>query len=109
MGGVTPLMFVAQNRQYDVLKVLLQYGMLERERRSTYIIISVLFHPPRLEMLDERSLGEETQCIRECIELCSRVLTSISISDIEVQWTTAPTHRPTPAVWEEVSWLLLAY
>lgn len=101
MGGVTPLMFVAQNRQYDVLKVLLQYGMLERERRPTYIIISVLFHPPRLEVLDERNPGEEARRIRECIELCSRVLTSISISDIEVRWSSTPTH--TPVFWEEIS------
>ncbi|XP_062376265.1 ankyrin repeat and SOCS box protein 17-like [Sardina pilchardus] len=85
MGGLTPLMFVAQNRQYDVLKVLLQYGMLERELRPTYIIICILFNPPRLEVLDEQNPGEEGQSIRECVELCSRVLTSISINDIEMQ------------------------
>ncbi|KAL2097519.1 hypothetical protein ACEWY4_006726 [Coilia grayii] len=84
-SGETPLMFVAQNRQYDVLKVLLQYGMLEREQRPTYIVISILFNPPRLEELDEQNQGELGRGIRECVELCCRVLTSICISDIEMQ------------------------
>ncbi|XP_029502225.2 uncharacterized protein LOC115117863 isoform X1 [Oncorhynchus nerka] len=83
MGGVTPLMFVAQNRQCEVLKVLLQYGMLER--RPTYIIISVLFSPPRLEALDERCHATVTRELRDCMALCFRVLSHVSMSDIEMQ------------------------
>ncbi|KAK6290848.1 hypothetical protein J4Q44_G00387510 [Coregonus suidteri] len=85
MGGVTPLMFVAQNRQYDVLKVLLQYGMLERERRPTHVIVSVLFDPPRLEVLDERCHATVTRELRDCMALCFRVLSHVSVSDIEMQ------------------------
>ncbi|XP_067109197.1 ankyrin repeat and SOCS box protein 17-like [Osmerus mordax] len=85
VGGVTPLMFVAQNRQYDVLKVLLQYGMLERERRPTYVIISILFNPPRLEVLDERCLTTVTTELEDCMELCFRVVTYVCMADIEMQ------------------------
>ncbi|XP_029929953.1 ankyrin repeat and SOCS box protein 17 [Myripristis murdjan] len=84
VAGMTPLMHAAKNRQFDVLKVLLQYGMLERERRPSYIIIAILFYPPCVE---DENLSYETwrQELKDCMALCFRVLTCVSVGDIESQ------------------------
>uniref|UniRef100_UPI003AB0BB40 ankyrin repeat and SOCS box protein 17-like n=1 Tax=Centroberyx gerrardi TaxID=166262 RepID=UPI003AB0BB40 len=86
MGGMTPVMLVAQNHQFDALKILLQYGMLERERRPSYVIISLLFDFPRLEE-EERNLCCDSLMreLKACVALCFRVLIHVSIAEIEMQ------------------------
>ncbi|XP_030630568.1 ankyrin repeat and SOCS box protein 17-like [Chanos chanos] len=85
LSGLTPVMFLAQYQQSDVLKVLLQYGMLERERRPSFIIVCILFSFRRLREHDALNYTAIIQDVHECLTLCFRVLTYISITDIEMQ------------------------
>ncbi|MBN3298585.1 ASB17 protein, partial [Amia calva] len=85
LEGVTPLLYVAQIRQSSILKILLQYGLLERERCPMHILLTILFYPPSPHILDElyyRNIIDDT---KDCIALCARVLTRISVSDVETQ------------------------
>ncbi|RXN00582.1 Ankyrin repeat and SOCS box protein 17 [Acipenser ruthenus] len=85
LSGVTPLHYVAQTRQHNILKILLQYGLLEREITPNYIVLTVLFYPPRVRILDDLDFTDIIEDARACVALCARVLTHISITDIETQ------------------------
>ncbi|XP_006634826.2 ankyrin repeat and SOCS box protein 17 [Lepisosteus oculatus] len=85
LSGVTPLNYIAQTRQHRVLKVLMQYGLLEKERCPAFFVFTIMFYPPRLQVLDELDLANIMDGARRCIVLCTRVLTHISVSAIEAQ------------------------
>ncbi|XP_038649532.1 ankyrin repeat and SOCS box protein 17-like [Scyliorhinus canicula] len=81
--GVTPLHFVAQNRQSDILKILLQYGILEREESPMSTILIILFYPTSIARVHDL---ESTQIIEEaklCLSLCVRVTYRINVSQIK--------------------------
>ncbi|KAL7849341.1 hypothetical protein SRHO_G00209640 [Serrasalmus rhombeus] len=86
VGHITPLAFLAQWRCSRVLKQLFQCGHLERESRPSNVLLSILFSPPRLEEApDKRSHTQVVKDVEDCMALCFRVLTHISIADIELQ------------------------
>ncbi|XP_067892430.1 ankyrin repeat and SOCS box protein 17-like [Heterodontus francisci] len=83
LSGVTPLHFVAQNRQSDILKILLQYGILEREDSPMSTILIILFYPTPVARVHDL---ESTQIIEEaklCLGLCVRVTCHIHIAQIK--------------------------
>ncbi|XP_059503682.1 ankyrin repeat and SOCS box protein 17-like [Stegostoma tigrinum] len=83
LSGVTPLHFVAQNRQSDILKILLQYGILEREESPTSTILIILFYPTsvaRVHNLESTNIIEEAKL---CLGLCVRVVYRINVAQIK--------------------------
>ncbi|XP_060686637.1 ankyrin repeat and SOCS box protein 17-like [Hemiscyllium ocellatum] len=83
LSGVTPLHFVAQNRQSDILKILFQYGILEREESPMSTILIILFYPTsvgRVHDLESTKLIEEAKL---CLSLCVRVMYHINVAQIK--------------------------
>uniref|UniRef100_UPI00398F48B9 ankyrin repeat and SOCS box protein 17-like n=1 Tax=Pristiophorus japonicus TaxID=55135 RepID=UPI00398F48B9 len=83
LSGVTPLHFVAQGRQSDILKILLQYGILEREHSPMSTILIILFYPTpvaRVHDLESTHIIEEAKL---CLGLCFRVMCRIYVAQIK--------------------------
>ncbi|CAK6959336.1 ankyrin repeat and SOCS box protein 17-like [Scomber scombrus] len=81
-GLSTVLSVVAKNCHIDALRILLQHGMLEKERRPSYIINVILFTP--LPLVEEEYI--KATLIRrriDCMVLCFRVLTRVSITHLQ--------------------------
>ncbi|XP_006004874.1 ankyrin repeat and SOCS box protein 17 [Latimeria chalumnae] len=85
LNGVTPLFYVAQTRQYNILKLLLQYGILERECRPMQTVLTILFYPAKVRILDDNKITDLTEDTKLCIALCAKVLLRITIAEIEAQ------------------------
>ncbi|KAF3819714.1 hypothetical protein GH733_015223 [Mirounga leonina] len=85
LSGITPLLYVAQTRQSNILKILLQYGILEREKNPINIVITILLYPSRVRIMVDHELVDIQEDAKTCLELCSRVLSAISIREIETQ------------------------
>ncbi|DAA31339.1 TPA: ankyrin repeat and SOCS box protein 17 [Bos taurus] len=85
LSGITPLLYVAQTRQYNILKILLQYGILERENNPINIVLTILLYPSRVRIMVDHELVDIEEDAKTCLVLCSRVLSTISIREIEMQ------------------------
>ncbi|XP_075471894.1 ankyrin repeat and SOCS box protein 17 [Ascaphus truei] len=83
--GITPLVYVAQTRQSTILKLLLQYGILEREKSPFNIISRILFYPSRMRVMTDHELKDIHEDAKTCLQLCVSVLSFIPVSDIEKQ------------------------
>lgn len=84
LSGITPLLYVAQTRQSNILKIILQYGILERERNPINIVLTILLYPSRVRIMVDHELVDIQEDAKTCLLLCSRVLSVISIREIEV-------------------------
>ena len=84
LSGITPLLYVAQTRQSNILKILLQYGILEREKNPINIVITILLYPSGVRIMIDHELVDIQEDAKTCLVLCSRVLSAISIREIEV-------------------------
>jgi ankyrin repeat/SOCS box protein 17 len=78
---------VAQTRQSNILKILLQYGILEREKNPINIVLTILLYPSRVRIMVDHELIDIQEDAKTCLVLCSRVLSTISIREIEVSKT----------------------
>nr|KAF6443111.1 ankyrin repeat and SOCS box containing 17 [Molossus molossus] len=85
LSGITPLLYVAQTRQSNILKILLQYGILEREKNPINIVLTILLYPSRVRIMVDHELVDIQEDAKTCLVLCSRVLSVISIREIETQ------------------------
>ncbi|KAF6107546.1 ankyrin repeat and SOCS box containing 17 [Phyllostomus discolor] len=85
LSGITPLLYVAQTRQSSILKILLQYGILEREKNPINIVLTILLYPSRVRIMVDHELVDIQEDAKTCLVLCSRVLPVISIREIETQ------------------------
>ncbi|XP_067845733.1 ankyrin repeat and SOCS box protein 17-like [Heptranchias perlo] len=97
LSGVTPLHFVAQSRQSDILKILLQYGILEREHRPMSTILIILFYPTPVGLVDDL---ESTQIVEEaklCLGLCVRAMCRIHVAQIKARVSVR--HKPLVSNW----------
>uniref|UniRef100_A0A8C6W4E2 Ankyrin repeat and SOCS box-containing 17 n=1 Tax=Nannospalax galili TaxID=1026970 RepID=A0A8C6W4E2_NANGA len=56
LSGITPLLYVAQTRQSKILNILLQYGILEREKSPTNIVLTILLYPSRVRIMVDHEL-----------------------------------------------------
>ncbi|MXQ82127.1 hypothetical protein E5288_WYG007936 [Bos mutus] len=83
LSGITPLLYVAQTRQSNILKILLQYGILERENNPINIVLTILLYPSRVRIMVDHELVDIEEDAKTCLVLCSRVLSTISIREIE--------------------------
>lgn len=82
-GLSTVLSVVAKNCHVDALRILLQHGMLEKERRPSFIINVILFSP--LPLVEEVYIKDTLIRKRiDCMVLCFRVLTRVSITHLQV-------------------------
>lgn len=84
LSGITPLLYVAQTRQSNILKILLQYGILERDNNPINIVLTILLYPSRVRIMVDHELVDIEEDAKTCLVLCSRVLSTISIREIEV-------------------------
>jgi hypothetical protein len=84
LSGITPLLYVAQTRQSNILKILLQYGILEREKNPINIVLTILLYPSRVRIMVDHELIDIQEDAKTCLMLCSRVLSTISVREIEV-------------------------
>lgn len=87
LSGITPLLYVAQTRQSNILKILLQYGILEREKNPINIVLTILLYPSRVRIMVDHELIDIQEDAKTCLTLCSRVLSVISVREIEVSTT----------------------
>ncbi|XP_038959075.1 ankyrin repeat and SOCS box protein 17 isoform X3 [Rattus norvegicus] len=85
LSGITPLLYVAQTRQSNILKILLQYGILEREKNPINIVLTILLYPSRVRIMVDHELIDIQEDAKTCLTLCSRVLSVISVREIETQ------------------------
>ncbi|XP_049627743.1 ankyrin repeat and SOCS box protein 17 [Suncus etruscus] len=85
LSGITPLLYVAQTRQSNILKILLQYGILEREKNPTNIVLTILLYPSRVRIMVDHELVDIQEDAKTCLTLCSRVLSVMSVREIETQ------------------------
>ncbi|XP_008053276.1 ankyrin repeat and SOCS box protein 17 [Carlito syrichta] len=85
LSGITPLLYVAQTRQSSILKILMQYGIFEREENPTNIVLTILLYPSRVRIMVDHELVDIQEDAKTCLELCSRVLSAISVREIETQ------------------------
>ncbi|XP_036746220.1 ankyrin repeat and SOCS box protein 17 [Manis pentadactyla] len=85
LGGITPLLYVAQTRQSTILKILLKYGILEREKKPINTVLTILLYPLRMRIAVDHVLEDIQEDAKTCLVLCFRVLSVISIREIEVQ------------------------
>ncbi|XP_027729835.1 ankyrin repeat and SOCS box protein 17 [Vombatus ursinus] len=85
LSGITPLLYVAQTRQSNILKILLQYGILERERKPFNIVLTILLYPSRVRIMVDHELVDIREDAKTCLVLCSRVLSVIPVREIEAQ------------------------
>ncbi|XP_006086158.1 ankyrin repeat and SOCS box protein 17 [Myotis yumanensis] len=85
LSGITPLLYVAQTRQSSILKILLQYGILEREKNPINIVLTILLYPSRVRIMVDHELVDIQEDAKTCLVLCSRVLSVISIREIQTQ------------------------
>ncbi|XP_006060301.1 ankyrin repeat and SOCS box protein 17 [Bubalus bubalis] len=85
LSGITPLLYVAQTRQSNILKILLQYGILERDNNPINIVLTILLYPSRVRIMVDHELVDIEEDAKTCLVLCSRVLSTISIREIEMQ------------------------
>lgn len=84
LGGITPLLYVAQTRQSTILKILLKYGILEREKKPINTVLTILLYPLRMRIAVDHVLEDIQEDAKTCLVLCFRVLSVISIREIEV-------------------------
>ncbi|XP_069491432.1 ankyrin repeat and SOCS box protein 17 isoform X2 [Ambystoma mexicanum] len=84
-SGITPLLYVAQTRQSSILQILLQYGILEREKNPKDIVFKIVFYPSRIRIMDDHELVDIQEDAKLCLLLCSRVLRYIPVSEFEKQ------------------------
>ncbi|XP_029474722.1 ankyrin repeat and SOCS box protein 17 [Rhinatrema bivittatum] len=87
LSGITPLIYVAQTRQSSILKILLQYGILEMEKKPVNIVFTILFYPSRVRIMDDHELIDIHEDAKTCLQLCTRVLSSIPVTEIKTQQT----------------------
>ncbi|OWK05579.1 ASB17, partial [Cervus elaphus hippelaphus] len=92
LSGITPLLYVAQTRQSNILKILLQYGILEREKNPIDIVLTILLYRSRERIKVGHELVDIQEEAKTCLVLCSRVLSVISIREIET-CLVGKTHR----------------
>ncbi|KAB0386889.1 hypothetical protein FD755_001845 [Muntiacus reevesi] len=85
LSGITPLLYVAQTRQSNILKILLQYGILEREKKPIDIVLTILLYRSRERIKVGHELVDIQEEAKTCLVLCSRVLSVISIREIEME------------------------
>ncbi|XP_069795505.1 ankyrin repeat and SOCS box protein 17-like [Narcine bancroftii] len=85
LRGVSPLHYVAQSRQPGILKILLQYGILEREHRPLTTILIILFSPAPGARGDDHEHTEKVQKAKLCLSLCTRVMFRIHVTKIKAQ------------------------
>nr|XP_044605411.1 ankyrin repeat and SOCS box protein 17 isoform X2 [Equus asinus] len=85
LSGITPLLYVAQTRQSNILKILLQYGILEREKNPINVVLTILLYPLRVKIMFDHTLVDIQEDAKTCLALCSRVLSVISVMEIETQ------------------------
>ncbi|XP_069089317.1 ankyrin repeat and SOCS box protein 17 [Pleurodeles waltl] len=84
-SGITPLFYVAQTRQSSILKILLQYGILEREKNPEDIVFKIVFYPSRIRIMDDHELVDIQEDAKICLQLCVRVLRCIPVSEFKRQ------------------------
>ena len=84
LSGITPLLYVAQTRQSNILRILLQYGILEREKNPINIVLTILLYPSRVRIMVDHELIDIQEDAKTCLMLCSRVLSTVSVREIEV-------------------------
>ncbi|XP_053509443.1 ankyrin repeat and SOCS box protein 17-like isoform X2 [Ictalurus furcatus] len=70
---------VVRSRQCEILKVFLQYGMLEHFPNPASIITWILFTP----IPNDTPFDTIIICAQECMVLCLRVITYINITHIQ--------------------------
>ncbi|KAM5257151.1 ankyrin repeat and SOCS box protein 17 [Ctenodactylus gundi] len=99
LSGITPLLYVAQTRQSSILKILLQYGILEREKNPLNVVLTILLYPSRVRIMVDYELIDTEEDAKTCLLLCSRVLSVISIREIEAQLSLG--RRPIISNWLE--------
>ncbi|KAM9000485.1 ankyrin repeat and SOCS box protein 17 isoform 2-T2 [Sarcophilus harrisii] len=97
LSGITPLLYVAQTRQSNILKILLQYGILERERKPVNIVLTILLYPSRVRIMVDHELVDIREDAKTCLVLCSRVLSVIPVREIEAQLSLG--RRPIVSNW----------
>ncbi|XP_051869117.1 ankyrin repeat and SOCS box protein 17-like [Pristis pectinata] len=85
LTGVTPLHYVAQSRQSGILKILLQYGILEREHRPMSTVLIILFYPEPIARGNGHEYTEKIEEAKLCLSLCVRVMCRIHIAKIKAQ------------------------
>ncbi|XP_047301162.1 ankyrin repeat and SOCS box protein 17 isoform X1 [Homo sapiens] len=85
LSGITPLFYVAQTRQSNIFKILLQYGILEREKNPINIVLTIVLYPSRVRVMVDRELADIHEDAKTCLVLCSRVLSVISVKEIKTQ------------------------
>lgn len=85
LSGITPLFYVAQTRQSNIFKILLQYGILEREKNPINIVLTIVLYPSRVRVMVDRELADIHEDAKTCLVLCSRVLSVISVKEIKVR------------------------
>ncbi|KAM6217073.1 ankyrin repeat and SOCS box protein 17 [Rhynchocyon petersi] len=85
LSGITPLLYVAQTRQSNILKILLQYGILQREKNPINIVLTILLYPSRVRIMIDHELVDIQEDAKTCLLLCTRVLPVISVKEIETQ------------------------
>ncbi|XP_038601743.1 ankyrin repeat and SOCS box protein 17 [Tachyglossus aculeatus] len=85
LSGITPLLYVAQSRQSNIFKILLQYGILEREKNPINIVLTILLYPSRVRIMVDHELTDICDDAKTCLVLCSRVLSVIPIREVEAQ------------------------
>ncbi|XP_078264202.1 ankyrin repeat and SOCS box protein 17-like, partial [Rhinoraja longicauda] len=85
LRGVTPLHYVAQGRQSGILKILLQYGILEREHRPMSTVLIILFYPPPVARGNDHEFTETVEEAKLCLGLCFRAMCRINVAEIKAQ------------------------
>ncbi|KAL0604073.1 Ankyrin repeat and SOCS box protein 17 [Plecturocebus cupreus] len=85
LSGITPLLYIAQTRQSSIFKILLQYGILEREKNPINIVLTIVLYSSRVRIMVDRELADIHEDAETCLVLCSKVLSVISVKEIETQ------------------------
>ncbi|KAM4642189.1 ankyrin repeat and SOCS box protein 17 [Discoglossus pictus] len=97
--GITPLVYVAQTRHATILKLLLQYGILEKEKSPFSIVFRILFYPSRVRIMGDHDVIDLHEDAKTCLQLCVRVLSFIPVADIEKQLSFG--RHPIISNWQE--------
>ncbi|XP_021111174.1 ankyrin repeat and SOCS box protein 17 isoform X2 [Heterocephalus glaber] len=99
LSSITPLLYVAQTSQSSILKILLQYGILEREKDPLNIVLIILLYPSRVRIMVHHERIDIEEDDKTCLVLCSRVLSAISIKETKMQLSLG--RRPIISNWLE--------